>query len=75
MLIPLRKLDPQTQQKCRQNGWVAFEPLTGAYLRKSQAASAPGRPAQYILITTLSARVIWAATEGEAIAIANNGRK
>jgi hypothetical protein len=75
MLLPLRKLDPQTRLKCQRNGWVAFEPQTGAYLRQSQPARARGSPAQYILmIPNVMARVIWAASERDALAQANNGR-
>ena len=76
MLIPLHKLDPDNKAKCQVNGWVALDPKSGATLRKSKEALEPGKEAQYFLyIPDVMLRVIWAKSDREAIATANNGAK
>ncbi len=74
MLIPAKKLDPEKQAECQRNGWIALDPKTGAYLRRSAEELQAGEQAKYYLsIPNVIVRVIWAKTDTEAMAIANNG--
>lgn len=73
MLIPAKKLDLEKQAECQRNGWIALDPKTGAYLRRSTEELQPGEQAKYYLsIPNVMVRVIWAKTDQEAMAIANN---
>ncbi len=74
MLIPIHNLDPIQQARCTQNAWIALDPKTGSTLRKSPENFAPGQQKIYFLsIPNVMVRVIWAATDEDAIAIANIG--
>ena len=74
MLTAVKKLDPEKQAECQQNGWIALDPKTGASLRPSPEVFQPGDQVKYYLyIPNLMVRVIWAKTDEEALAIANNG--
>jgi hypothetical protein len=74
MLIPLKKLEPEKQAECLRNGWIALDPKTGATLRRSPEEVQPSSQVKYYLyIPNIMVRVIWAKTDKEALAIANNG--
>jgi hypothetical protein len=76
MLISVKKLDPEKQAECLQNGWIALDPKTGATLRRSPEEFPRGSWIKYYLyIPNIMVRVIWAKTDKEALAIANNGWK
>ena len=75
MLISAIKLDIEKQAECQQNGWIALDPKTGAYLRRSTEEFKPGKQVKYYLsIPNVMVRVIWAKTDEETMAIANNGQ-
>jgi hypothetical protein len=76
MLISIKKLSPERHTNSKKNGWIALDPKTGATLRRSPEVFPSGSQIKYYLyIPNLMVRVIWAKTDKEAMAIANNGSK
>ncbi len=76
MLIPVESLDAEGRARCEEQGWIALDPKSGAWLRKARDAGAvkPGQPARYFFyIPGLMMRLIWARSDEEAVAAANYG--
>jgi len=74
MLIPFKNLDPDNQAKCRQNGWIAFDPRAGSYLGKSEGNIGADQRVRYFLsIPGLLSRTIWARSDEEALELVNLG--
>lgn len=72
MLIHANKLDPEKQAECLRNGWIALDLKSGSYLRRSPEEFQPGNLVKYYLDVPNMVRVIWAKSDEEAMAIANN---
>jgi hypothetical protein len=73
MLISKNNLIPEKQAECLQNNWVALDPKTGASLRCSLEVQPVDQIEYFLYIPNVMVRVIWARTDEEAMAIANNG--
>jgi len=72
MLISINYLDPEKQAECLQNNWVALDPKTGASLRRSLDVQPDDQIQYFLYVPNIMVRVMWAKTDEEALAIANN---
>jgi len=71
VLKPINNLDADNQAKCRQNGWIAYDPKYGSSLTKKDDLE-PGISKRYFLfLPNLMMIVIWAKNDREAITKAN----